>query len=204
VTYDEILARVYPYVGGCPPQTALQHTIDAARTFFRRSLAWNAQHAAITTVAGQAGYTLTLPDNTQLVRVLFVEVDDGAQYTVQNGSLGRKFVREATGRNVCVVALPGTLTLDPPPPVSDQDLIVDYALMPDGTGLTVFPDDLEEHAEYIAAGAIRTLCTMPGVTWREPETASDHGIKFQRRIDATYHQFAKTVVRSERAKTQWF
>ena len=204
MTFDDIVARVYPYVPACPPRTVLVHTMDAARAFFRKTLAWNVQAGDIPTVAGQAAYALTLPAATTLVRVLHCEVDDGAQYTVKNGSLGRKFTREATGRNACVVSLPGTVTLDPPPPVSAQDLIVDIAVMPDETGLAVIPDELAEHAEFIAAGAIGTLCAMPGVTWASLPTADDHRTKFQRRIDAIYHQTARTLVRSERAKTQWF
>lgn len=204
MTFDDILARVYPYVPACPERTLLVHAMDASRTFFRKTLAWNVQVTAIDTVAGQAAYVLTLPANTTLVRVLACEIDDGAQYTVQNGSLGRKFAREATGRNVCVVSLPATVTLDPVTPIDDQSLIVDVAVMPDETGLTVIPDTLAEHGEYIAAGAIGSLCAMPGVTWQDLPTAVDQRTKFQRRIDAIYHQTAGTLQRSERAKTQWF
>lgn len=196
---DDFMPLVLPYVRACPPQTVLVHLLQAAKTFCRRTLAWNYQHAAITTVAGQAGYTLAPMANTQIEKVLGCEIDDGAIYTVQNGAMGRKFVREAAGRNVCVLSSPTTITLYPAPPVSGRDLIIDIAVMP-ATDAAVWPADLAEHAEYIAAGAVGTLCAMPKVDWRDIDTAADQRERFERRINAVYHTTARTLVRPEAAR----
>lgn len=196
---DDFLPLVVPYVTGCPPQTILQHLLQAWKTFCRRTLAWNYEHTAIPTVAGQAGYTLTLLADTELVKVLGCEVEGGATYTVQNGALGRKFVREAAGRNVCVLAPPNGLTLYPAPPVSGRDLIIDVAIMPSNTA-AVWPATLAEHIEYIAAGAVGTLCAMPKVDWRDIDTAADQRDRFERRINAVYHTAARTLVRQEAAR----
>lgn len=196
---DDFLPLALPYVPGCPAQTVLVHMLQACKTFCRRTLAWNYQHVAIPTVAGQANYALTLLANTQLVKVLSCEIDDGATYTVQNGALGRKFVREAAGRNVCVLALPSTLTLYPAPPVSGKNLIVDIAVMP-SSDAAAWPSDLAEHIEYIAAGAVGSLCAMPKVTWRDIDTAADQRDRFERRINAVYHTTARTLVRPEAAR----
>lgn len=191
---------VVPYVPGCPPQTILVHLLQAAKVFCRRTLAWNYQHAAITTVAGQADYTLTPELDTEVVRLLGCEIEDGATYTVQNGAIGRKFVREAAGRNVCVLAPPDAITLYPAPPVAGRSLIVDLALMP-STSAVEWPDTLAEHAEYIAAGAVGSLCAMPKSTgWRDIDTAADQRDRFERRINAVYHTTARTLVRPEAAR----
>lgn len=197
--FEDWLHRVLPYVPGCPPQTALLHLLDAAKTFCRRTLAWNYQHTPIATVALQANYSLSLAAGTKLVKVLGCEIAGGATYSVQNGALGRKFVREAAGRNVCVLSSPSTITLYPVPPVSGQSLIVDVALMPD-TDVAVWPDELAEHMEYIAAGAIGTLCAMPKVAWRDIDTAADQRDHFERRIHAVYHTTVRTLVRPEAAR----
>lgn len=197
---DDFLPLVVPYVPGCPPQTILVHLLQACKVFCRRTLAWNYEHTAIPTVAAQAGYTLTLLADTELVKVLGCEIDDGATYTVQNGALGRKFVREAAGRNVCVLAPPNAITLYPAPPVSGLDLIIDVAIMPSNTA-AVWPATLAEHIEYIAAGAVGTLCAMPkSVGWRDIDTAADQRDRFERRINAVYHTTARTLVRPEAAR----
>lgn len=197
---DDFMPLVVPYVPGCPPQTILVHLLQAAKVFCRRTLAWNYEHTAIPTVAGQAGYTLTLLADTELVKVLVCEIDDGATYTVQNGALGRKFVREAAGRNVCVLAPPNAITLYPAPPVSGRDLIIDVAVMPSNIA-AVWPATLAEHVEYIAAGAVGTLCAMPkAVAWRDIDTAADQRDRFERRINAVYHTTARTLVRPEAAR----
>ncbi len=191
---------VVPYVPGCPPQTILVHLLQAAKVFCRRTLAWNYQHAAITTVAGQADYTLAPELDTEVVRLLGCEIEDGTTYTVQNGAIGRKFVREAAGRNVCVLAPPDAITLYPAPPVAGRSLIVDLALMP-STSAVEWPDTLAEHVEYIAAGAVGSLCAMPKSTgWRDIDTAADQRDRFERRINAVYHTTARTLVRPEAAR----
>lgn len=197
---DDFMPLVVPYVPGCPPQTILVHLLRAAQKFCRRTLAWNYEHTSIPTVAGQAGYTLTLAADTELVKVLGCEIEDGATYTVQNGALGRKFVREAAGRNVCVLALPNTITIYPAPPVSGRDLVVDVAVMPSNDA-AVWPDTMAEHIEYIAAGAVGSLCAMPkSVGWRDIDTAADQRDRFERRINAVYHATARTLVRAEAAR----
>jgi hypothetical protein len=198
---DDFMPLVAPYVPGCPPQTMLVHLLQAAKLFCRRTLALSYQHTAIPTVAAQADYTLTLIANTELVRVLSCEIDDGATYTVQNGAMGRKFVRDAAGRNVCVLALPTTVTLYPPPPLAAQDLILDIAVMP-SSDAAVWPATMAEHIEFIAAGAVGTLCAMPKAVagWRDIETAADQRDKFERRINAVYHTTARTLVRPEAAR----
>lgn len=200
MTFDEdFLPLVLPYVSGCPPQTALVHLLQAAKVFCRRTLAWNVQHDAIATVAGDATYSLTLPSGTGLVKVLWCEIADSFEYGVVNGSLGRKFVREPAGRNVCLVTSPASIQLQPAPVLSGQDLIVDIALMPTATD-TAWPDDLAEHAEFIAAGAVGSLAAMPRVDWRDAATAVDQRDRFERRIHAVYHKTAKTLIRPDRAR----
>lgn len=147
-----------------------------------------------------ANCTLALPADTELVKLLGCEIKDGATYTVQNGALGRKFVREAAGRNVCVLALPNTITIYPAPPVSGRDLVVDVAVMPSNDA-AVWPDTMAEHIEYIAAGAVGSLCAMPkSVGWRDIDTAADQRDRFERRINAVYHTTARTLVRAEAAR----
>lgn len=200
MTFDEdFLPLVLPYVSGCPPQTALVHLLQAAETFCRRTLAWNVPHEVIATVAGDSTYGLTLPDNTGLVKVLSCEIEDSFEYSVINGSLGRKIVRDKDGRNVCIVTLPAGIQLQPAPVLSGQNLIVDIALRPTATS-AVWPDDLAEHAPFIAAGAVGSLAAMPRVDWRDAATAVDQRDRFERRMNAVYHKTAKTLVRPEKAR----
>lgn len=204
MTYDDMLPRIHTYAPHVPPGTARRHLNDAARTFARRTLCWNYQHPSLLAVLNQAEYGLSLGAGEQLVKVLACDVNNGQTYTVQNGSLGRRLVREASGSRVCVVALPGTITLSPVPPIPGQPIVLDVAVMPDESGDTEWPDELEEHVEYIAAGALGTLCAMPNVSWSSPATAVDQREKFYRRIDAVYHTVAATLQRPAKSGPRWF
>lgn len=206
MTYDDMLPRVLTYAPHAPPGTVRRHLNDAARTFARRTLCWNYQHPAITAQLNVADYDLSLGAGESLVKVLACDVNNGQTYAVRNGSLGRKLVRERAGHRVCVVALPGRITLDPVPPIPGQPIVVDVAVMPDESGDTYWPDELEEHVEYIAAGALGTLCAMPKATasWHDLSVAADHRDKFMRRIDAVYHTVAATLQRPAEAGPRWF
>lgn len=193
-----MLARVRPYAEGCPPQTLLLHVIDATKAFCRRSLVWNLGLPALTTVAGQAVYALPLPPHTTLVRVLVCDLDTGTAYWPLGGSMGRAAVRNRSS-NVCAVLLPSTITLTPPPALDGQPLLIDVAVQPDDSGDTDWPDELQEHVEFIAAGAIGSLLAMPGVTWRDLPSAADNRTKFDNRVNALYHRVSRDMVRSPRS-----
>lgn len=202
-----MLPRVLTFAPNVPYGTALRHLNDAARTFARRTLCWNYEHSPISAVLGQSAYELSLGASEVLVKVLACDVNNGQTYQVRNGALGRRLVREASGTRVCVASLPGTITLTPAPPVADVDIIVDIAVMPDETCSVDWPDELEEHAEYIAAGALGTLCAMPKATaaWSDLSVAADQRDKFMRRIDAVYHKTAATLSHADpRSSARWF
>lgn len=203
--FTDWLDRVLPYVPGCPEDTALLHIVDAAKEFCRRTLAYNYQHEAIPTVAGQGSYLLVLPTGVRLAKVMGCQIGDGTSYAVQGGSLGRSLQRNMGG-NVCLLEDPRTIVLSPAPTQSGLPIVVDIAVMPTDAGTAVWPDSLEDHIEYIAAGAIGSLCAMPekAAGWRDLQSSIDNRAKFNARIAALKVQLSRSEVWSARAKTVWF
>ena len=204
-TFDTWLNRVLPYVPGCPEDTALLHIIDAAKEYCRRTLVYNYQHAEVLTVAGQSDYLLTLPAGLRLTKVMGCQIGNSTVYAVQGGSLGRSLQRNAGG-NVCLLEDPRTIVLSPAPTQSGLPIVVDIAVMPTDAGTAVWPDSLEDHIEYIAAGAIGSLCAMPekAAGWRDLQSSIDNRAKFNARIAALKVQLSRSEVWSARAKTVWF
>lgn len=204
-TFDTWLNRVLPYVPGCPEDTALLHIIDAAKEFCRRTLVYNYQHAEVLTVAGQSNYLLTLPAGLRLTKVMGCQIDNATVYAVQGGSLGRSLQRNNSG-NVCRLEEPRTIVLNPAPTQTGLPIVVDIAVMPTDADTAVWPDSLEDHIEYIAAGAIGSLCAMPekSAAWRDLQSSIDNRGKFNARISALKIQLSRAEVWSDRAKTVWF
>lgn len=183
----EFTARVLPYVPGAAPQTIRYHLIQSAREFCRKTMAWVFEHPPITTVAGQAAYTLTPPAGTEIVRVEWCEISDGPAYVPANGSLGRKRTR-AGASNTAALTFPSGLVLTPAPYINGGSLVVDLVLCPDQSGDVQWPAELDGEAGTVAAGAIASLCAMPKTDWTDLTTAGIQAALFKARTETLYHR----------------
>lgn len=202
MTYDEFLTHVLPSVGGCPDQLALDHVLKAARTFCARTLVWNYAPPAIVVDVGQANYTLQIPEDQELVRLLFVEVG-GTQYAVPDGPAGRRAARQARG-HFCSMQGLRDFTLTPVPSIAGAEIITDLAVKPSMTS-TAWPDDFAEYVSDIAAGAIATLCLLPRVEWTDAVLAQTQMTIFNARIGTIGMKVSKGLGNTRTSsRVAWF
>jgi len=182
VKWDDFLPRVLPSVPGCPESLALQHIVDAARTFASKTLVWQYEATPISSVANVPDYTLQIEAGQELARILWCSVD-GREYTVPHAAQGRRLKRRNCG-NVLIPTGPQDFQLSPAPQFDGLQVLTDIAVRPALVGSIKWPDDLDENVTDIVSGALSTLLELPGVTWRDmPESQIQAG-KFAARIAA--------------------
>jgi hypothetical protein len=201
--WTDFLPHVLPSVVGCSEPLALDHIVQAARVFARKTLCWNYQLPQITSIDQQATYTLPLGIGEELVKVTRCLVDDDL-YTPAVGSLGRQYINDGScSREIAYVEKPNLLTISPVV-AAGLAIVVDVAVQPSSDQSGEWPDDLEEFAKDIAAGAISTLCALPKTTWQDLETASAQAMVFRDRIATVFWNTSKGQVRSTKGGTAAF
>lgn len=177
--FEDILTSVLPWVEGCPDTVALDHIKKAARGFCARTLVWNYSCRPISATSALATYTVLIGEHEEMVRMLRCEVN-GTAYQVPNPTLGRSLVRSLSG-HICAVGGNNDFTLSPAPWQDGVQIITDVAVKPTMTA-TIWPDDLSEHVEAIAAGAVATLCAIPKKEWSDSDAAARKLGEFNDRV----------------------
>ena len=177
--FDAFLTHVLPSVAGCPDALALDHILKAARTFCARTLVWNYSTPPFVAEVGKANYTLQIPKDQELVRLLLADVG-GDEYATPDGTSGRRAARQLSGNYVVMQGLRDFI-LSPAPSVAGIEVITDVAVKPTMQA-TDWPDDLGEYVTDIAAGAIATLCLLPRVEWSSKDLAGAQMALFNSRI----------------------
>lgn len=201
--WEDCLTRIIPSAHGCPDPLAIDHVIDAARTFANRTLVWQFEATPIPTVADVADYTLQLNSDQELVRILLCEVD-GRNYKIPGRVAGGQMQRRGNGGSVCTPTGPQDFRLSPAPNQSGLSIITELAVRPTLSSLG-WPQDLNEHQSDIIAGALSTLLAMPRVEWRDPAEAMVQAAKFNDRIAVIAMKVSKNYGHSRQgARINWF
>lgn len=199
----DMLQYVLPSAAGCPDSLAVQHLVRAARRFCSETLAWNYQTEPISSTAGLAKYTLQIGRGQELVRLIACEVN-GANYLVPSGAWGRSLQRRGAG-NTCVVDVNQDINLTPSPYVDGMQIVTDIAVRPAIVDPADWPDDLSEHVNDIADGALATLLILPKTTWFESGAAGEKEQRFKSRISTVGMKVSKGSGRSRiGAAVRWF
>lgn len=201
--WDDMLRHVLPSATGCPDTLALDHLVRAARMFCARTLAWNYETTPTDSAAGVARYTLQMGQGQELVRLLAVEFN-GQAYDVPPGPKGRAMQRSGSGYTA-VLEGNNDFVLNPAPYLDGKQIITEIAVKPALDSPALWPDDLEEHVEALADGALATLLRLPDKTWTNSQAADDAQGRFQDRISTVAFKVTKGFGRSRHgAAIRWF
>ncbi len=111
-------ADLYPYMlaalGACPERVAMQELRAAGRRFFDETEAWEEELPAMNIVADQTDYTLAMPYDCLIKRIVAVGVSDVAVDPDEYDLVGENTLRFATAyTSAATEALVVTLALVP-------------------------------------------------------------------------------------------
>ncbi len=161
------MAAVRVHVPDAPIPTVELSLTDAARDFCRRTRAWRAWVETTTSVAGR--YLMTLPAESQVVRIERVTVDD----TPRNVTAFNWIEYDANGNSAADIGVvskdAATLILTGPETTGAVKAQVSLMPVMGATGV----DDLiaDRYLEHVAAGAASRLLRMKGAIWYDPQAA---------------------------------
>ena len=173
---DSIERLVTLDVSGCPIDVIRDKISEAAHDFCKDSFAWISNLASFSTVAGQKSYELVIPDQSMVVAIKSVRINDrdlapGLPDDVrQFGSSGRPqmFDHDDT-----------SLMLSPVPDEDGSPVSVVAVLAP-ALGARRLPAFLaDRHRVALAAGAKSRLMMMAGQTWSNAQLAQYFDAQFK-------------------------
>jgi hypothetical protein len=178
VKWADFLPQVLPYTPGCPDLLAVDHIRSAAREFAGETGCWNYMTAPVVTRAGVAIYPLDVDSSQERVRLIGHALLGTCRYDVVDGMLGRAQARTQRGGRFVYLEGPQDVVIYPPPVVDGEPLVLQLAVRPSMTA-DYWPDDLAEHVNDIAQGAVATLCRLPKKEWSDRQQAKDAFELFQ-------------------------
>lgn len=182
--WDAFLPRVMPDVPGCPSFTVEEAIRQAAIDFFHESGAWLAAGTAVlaSTAAGQAGYAVTVPDNTGIARLRAVWVGSeevevllpGEELDIAPGERAEQWRVGLTS--------PTTIQLSPAPLQGGQQITAAVAYEPTEAAEGIDDVLFARWRTAIEAKAKTLLLAQPGEEWTQPLALSLHEGIYQREV----------------------
>jgi len=150
----------------------------AAQEFYRRTRIWRQWLAPITVLAATRGYTLTLPADTNVVRLEFAKRNDGDFPILSQRSIDVDLGSHQWREHGLVSTDRRTITLARDLPAGDV-LRIEASLMPDLETATGIADaDLDQYGRDIAEGAKAILLSQNRAPWADPAGAAEARNKF--------------------------
>lgn len=196
------LTSFYPYVRMDVSQAAApvlaDAVINALQTFCEDTWIYTADLAAVSSVAGQAAYTLAPPTGTDVVAIKTLSYEGGRLQPTSEGELDSLYstsdwrVRTGNPLHFYQTADTAAVRLFPAPEAAVVGAIrVNAALRPAVTATTV-PDFLyADWKDVIAAGAKFRLFMMTASAWGDQGKAAVFSQEFQQGVNRAKALIAK-------------
>jgi hypothetical protein len=200
VAYDSFLNEVLPYVPECPELVAVNAVRNSTIEFCKKSL-WYVNEQTFDLVAGISDYTLTLPADTELVKVQDSWYDNWPMKPKSEDELRRIYGwdwRAVQGRPCFYTQLvPDVIRVVPQPLVSETSAInLIAAITPTRSSTTCDSILWERWAEGIAWGARARLLELPQQSFYDPDTALKYRALFSKAIGEARIERNKGMTRS--------
>jgi hypothetical protein len=183
--WSEFYPLVVRHAERVPYPIAIESVIEAAREFFRVSLAWRSvrKMALATTVSGQEVYDVDIPAGVELHRLIAVWYGDKEIGVELPDEVDDSYPDETDSDWVAGVESPDEMRLTPTPNASGIELKGTAAYIPT-TISSGLPELLfRRWKNAIAHGAVARLVSQPQKAYSNPAAYTYHEREFQRGID---------------------
>jgi hypothetical protein len=196
-TFDSALSRVLPYAPGCPDVTATFHLVQAAITFFARTLAWRVTLDDVLTEVGVTQYAFPLPAGSALVKLLKYSLDGDDSCNVVDPDKGERLLANNHSHDVVWTDDRINFHVSPAPIEDDLPMSLTVALKPTQAATTLDAALFEHYIDAIATGALARILMLPKQPWTDKATASDKEIAFNDAIARTASAVSRGTARSK-------
>lgn len=178
---------------------------DAARMFMRETPSYRADHADVPIVPQQAEYTLTMPTDAELVRVLYVDfLSTGATrarplFPVAEKMLHRHARLIEGGIKHYTTPKLGILELVPIPSINVSGTLTGIVmqLRPSRTSVTIDDDVLDRWEEEIMVGAQWLMYDVQDQPWTNKAEARRYKLRFVKSWTDARRELGKGFTQSD-------
>lgn len=202
VLFEDMLSHVLPHVPSCPTPTVEHHLRKVATDFFQRTLAWREFLTPVATVANQSVYTMTLPQQTTVAKLLSYSMD-GDRRDVIDAEAGEELALEESSMQVSWTVDRAVASISPTPIENGKQLVFRVALKP-SRAATAIPGLMYEHyIDHITEGVLANLKAMTRKDWTDTAAATAHRSAYELAVARVSMMTSKGFSRPRR-KRQWF
>jgi len=191
VNFEDYLPEVLIEVNGCPSKVAQNAVRNAVIELCQKARVWRETLDPINTKTGVAIYDLCLPENSQMVTLLWGKYNGINISPISEDELDTvssrwriESWRTETGDPVCFFAPKQSEVQLIRIPTVDlaSGLELGAALAPSRNGYEAPESIYNEYLEVVACGAKARLLDMSTRPWYNPQAAAAEDVKFQRGI----------------------
>jgi hypothetical protein len=179
--WDAFKPDVLIHVHGAPDPLIDQALCRAAREFCWRTRIWRVWCACVETTPGSGVYTITLPAESQAIRLERVTVD-GRPLEVIPFTWHELDWEDATNEAAPGVTTDDLSTITVTGQTVSGNIRAQVSLMPTVDSATCPDFVAARYHEAIVAGGARNLLLTRGAPWFDPNAASIQGVIFQELI----------------------
>lgn len=170
------MSRLMVWVPSCPKPLAEQSLLDAAIDFCQRTECVRYVAGPVAAVAGQATYTIPLPQDVRVRRI------HKAEFLGRDLSLDTSVPSTPNSGEPWALTspAPGVVTVYPTPDKTVGQALAVHAILEPTRNATLLPDELfHTWCETIIAGAVYRITSIPDQSFSNPMVAADASARYQ-------------------------
>ncbi|RDE25127.1 hypothetical protein DV711_06105 [Motiliproteus coralliicola] len=176
----DFIPFIAPFVNGCPDPLIERAVRHAAIRLCERSACWRATLPAIDTVAGQAAYAVTPPEQSKVARILWAKLE-GKEL---EGATDDGLLATELSRPEYYYWSTAEFILSPVPSQgTTAALLIRAALKPTLDASELDAAIADEYHDGFVHGALNELLSMHEAEWANLALATSYGAMFQNEIN---------------------
>lgn len=202
---EDAYSMVAPYVNGAPFGTIIYHLREAAIDFCTKTLCWRVTLAPVLTVVDKGEYTLKMPDQSKLVKLLRYKFDNREQTEgIASPDQGAALLEQASSADAIWTEDRLNFKVCPVPKTADKEMVVTLALKPSADATTIPSNIFEDFGTAIAEGAIGRIAAIPRQSFSDLQQSAMFTGKFNDEIDRVASAVSAGFGRSTRRTRGFF
>jgi hypothetical protein len=198
LTWDRAADLMLPKLNDCPWPVAKLALIEAAREFYRRSMAWRYDLDPIISAAGVRDYPLVFFKDAEIVKVNVVRFDGDVLDPLSQDQWGKRIAELNQGRGAPTefTAIDSVLWLHPIPATNGNEIRVNAAFRPALSAVGLYEPQWNAHIEHIIQGAVSKLAATQHKPYTDAKLEGTAGAHFELEIQRAYHAAEKNQTRA--------
>lgn len=208
MNWDGFGPLILPFAPTCSAPLLKQHARLAAIDFLAYTKAWQVELAPLTGDGVLTSFSMVLPDDSSVEKLLAVDVTDAygsiSHAGVKTALYGARLVRQGSRELIAYTPDRTKLTVLPVRPVGEK-ITATVALKPSMASVTLPDNVFDQYGAMIAKGALASLTAIKEKPWTDLTTARICAAEFMNAKATTSRQVERGFATSGRPSAiRWY